>query len=150
MERVLQAVLAGAVAALITSVLIWLLSVTQLLVVLGVPIDASGVGLFWFVWRIVRGAAWALLFLIPVLRGRPEWQRGLLVGVPPALKLLLYDYPAEGRGLFGLESGVGLPLGALFFWLLWGTLAGLILARLLARDEAEAEAAAGNEGPRGP
>lgn len=133
-ERIVQAFVAGAVAALATSVVIWLMSAGGIFMVLGIPLDASGEGVGWFLWRALRGGLWGLLLVVPFLRDFPHWGRGMIVALGPTAKLWLYNYPAEGRGLFGLAHGMGLPLTALAFWLLWGALAGVVFT-LLTRSE---------------
>lgn len=122
----LQALFAGGLAAVVTSVLIWLFTVTGLFTVLDVPVAAPATA-SWFTWRIAWGCIFGLFFFVPILTGLREAARGLVVSVLPILKLFLWNYPREGLGWFGLGLGVLLPITVVVAWLLWGLLAGLLL-----------------------
>lgn len=143
----LQALIAGGLAALLTSVLIWLLTVTDLLALLGVPVAAPGNPTSWIAWRIVWGCIFALLFFVPVLPQFGQVLRGLLVSLVPMAKLFLWDYPHGGEGWFGMNLGVLLPISAVVIWVLWGFIAGWLLeawdfARFMEGDEMPPDPAA--------
>lgn len=124
-----QVVVAGALAALVTSLVIWILSGIGIFIVLGVPIGTPPDLVPWFLERVVRGLLYALLFLVPLGQSAPQWQRGLLVAAAPLAELFLWRYPVGGQGWFGLGLGVMLPIAAIVIWLLWGMLAGWLLQR---------------------
>lgn len=124
-----QVVVAGALAALVTSVVIWILSGIGIFIVLGVPIGMPANPLPWFVERVVYGLVFGLLFLVPLWQSAPQWQRGLLAAAVPLADLFLRRYPMEELGWFGLNAGASLPIAAIVIWLLWGMLAGWLLQR---------------------
>ena len=127
-----QVVVAGALAALATSLGIWILSETGIFIALGVPIetpvDAAPLTR-WFLERVVRGLLYALLFLVPIWQSAPQWRRGLVVSAAPLAELFLWRYPMEEAGWFGLNAGASLTIAAIVIWLLWGMLAGWLLQR---------------------
>ncbi|MCH9047314.1 MAG: hypothetical protein IIA40_14580 [SAR324 cluster bacterium] len=124
-----QVVVAGALAALATSLVIWILSGTGIFIVLGVPIGTPPDLAPWFLERVVRGLLYGLVFLVPLWQSAPQWQRGLLAAAVPLADLFLRRYPVGGQGWFGLGLGVMLPIAAIVIWLLWGMLAGWLLQR---------------------
>lgn len=136
----LQVLLAGLSASVVTSILIWIFTETGIFIVLGIPIAAPDQLGGWILWRAVRGALWALLFLVPLLTASPHWIRGLLVSAGPILVLLLWRYPTGGEGWLGLEKGIMLPLAAILIWLLWGALAGLLVERFGSDGNASGDA----------
>lgn len=125
----LQVLIAGGVAALLTSLLLWVLTITGLFVLLRIPVAAPADPTQWFGWRTVSGCVYALLLFIPLLTESRQALRALIVSVVPMLKLFLWDYPQGREGWFGLNLGVTLPLTVIVTWLLWGLVAGLILER---------------------
>lgn len=138
LNRVLQVFLAGAVASLATALLILLCSVSGLFALLGVPVDNSAAGIAWYLGRMLFGGLWALLFLVPLMSAKEQWVRGLVVAIGPIAYFWFFAWPMEGRGILGLASGPLLPLSALFFWALWGVMAGLWLDRVTKNDGAGA------------
>ncbi|HKJ00778.1 MAG TPA: hypothetical protein VKB51_20085 [bacterium] len=123
----LQSLFAGGLAALATSALIWVCTVTGLFVTLGIPVAAPADAAPWFAWRIVWGCIFGLFFFVPLLTDLRETVRGLLVSLLPILKLFLWDYPQGGEGWFGLNLGILLTVTAVVTWLLWGLVAGFLL-----------------------
>ncbi len=115
---------AGALAGLITTILLWIVGQVGIFILVGVPF-APPLTAVWIYTRVVWGGLWGLLFLLPLL---PAWRwrmRGLLYGVvPSAAALLLFNPLKDGLGLFGLEMGLMWPVFVIAFNLLWGYLAG--------------------------
>ena len=124
-----QALIAGALAALVTSVLIWLATVGEVFAMLNVAVAAPGDPTVWTVKRMMWGALAGLLFLAPLLTATAQWKRGLLVSLVPIAVLLLVIYPRGHEGWFGLNLGVPLLAAVIVLWLLWGVLAGWMLTR---------------------
>jgi len=122
-----QTIFAGALAALITSVLIWLGTLTDVLAMLHAGVAAPGDPTVWTVKRMMWGALAGLIFLAPLLTEMPQWKRGLLVALVPIAVLLLVRYPWGPEGWFGLNMGYGLPVTVVVVWLLWGVLTGWML-----------------------
>lgn len=124
-----QALVAGGLAALFTSFLIWLLTMTNLFAAMGVPVAAPVNIAPWAVQRMLWGALAGLIFLVPVGTGAAQWKRGLVVSLLPIAVLLLVIYPRGHEGWFGLELGYSLLAAVVFFWLLWGAVAGWLLGQ---------------------
>jgi len=124
-----QALIAGGLSALLTSVLIWVFTITGLFAVAAIPVAAPADPGSWFAWRTLWGAVFGVFFLIPLLADVRESVRGLLVALVPIAKLLLWDYPQGPEGWFGLNLGALLPITAVVLWLIWGALAGWMLDR---------------------
>ena len=122
-----QAIIAGGISALLTSVLIWICTLTGLFAILAIPVAAPPDSGSWFAWRTLWGAVFGVFFLIPLLVEVRESVRGLLVSIVPIAKLLLWDYPQGPEGWFGLNLGPLLPIAAVVLWLIWGVLAGWLL-----------------------
>ena len=122
-----QAIIAGGISALLTSVLIWVCTLTGLFAILAIPVAAPPDSGAWFAWRTLWGAVFGVFFLIPLLVEVRESVRGLLVSIVPIAKLLLWDYPQGPEGWFGLNLGPLLPITAVVLWLIWGVLAGWLL-----------------------
>ena len=120
---------AGAIGGLLQTLLIWMVSEFGLFALLQLPLRFE-LNLVWFYQRISWGGLWGLLFLIPLLRGAPQWKRGLLVGIFPALASLLIFLPfKDGHGYLGLNLGVMMPVVVVVFGLVWGMITGALLDR---------------------
>ena len=118
------ALVGGALAALVTSVLIWVVTQSGLLLLLGIPLDQP-LTTAWIYKRMIWGGIWGLLFLLPWLKAWPQRKRGLVWGVIPSLVTLLFFSPFyDGLGYLGLAWGWGWPVTIVVFNLLWGFLAG--------------------------
>ena len=119
----------GAVAGLIQSVLLIVVNeigITEALMG-GLKYNIP-LGLNWLLYpRMVWGGLWGLCFLIPLLVMRRQWQRGLLIGVLPAVATWVVFNPLEGHGLLGLGIHPLHPVIVLVFGVLWGLLAGVLL-----------------------
>lgn len=137
---------AGALAGLITTILLWIVGQVGIFILLGVPF-APPLTTSMIYTRVVWGGMWGLLFLLPVL---PAWRwrmRGLLYGiVPSAAALLLFNPLKDGLGLFGLEMGLMWPVFVIAFNVLWGYLAGAWLDLSLAGTGSN-KAGAGESAP---
>ena len=115
---------AGAIAGLVTTILIWLVGRLGIFAIIGVPL-APDLSNIWIYQRMVWGGLWGFQFLIPVMRGMPHWKRGLVFGTIPALASLFFFLPfKDGQGMLGLEMGPLMPVVVIVFNLLWGYLAG--------------------------
>ena len=130
---IVKVVLAGLVSSLITSVLFLALDffgVFQSLgIPIGVPVDKSI--LEWFAMRLVIPGFCSLLFLLPVAPTVSNLLRGLVIGAVPAAHLLFIGIPINEKGILAMDLGISVILIAVFFSLLWGALAGLILDRFV-------------------
>lgn len=124
-----KALLAGALANLITGLVIWVFTIVDLFVVLGVPIAAPNDALPWLLTRMMWGGLAGLVFLVPYMASARQWKRGALAAIVPIGSLLLVIYPRGHEGWLGLELGYALPVTAIIVWLAWGVVAGWLLDR---------------------
>ena len=111
---------AGMVGALANSLAAWLAGSSGLTRALGANL-APALTAGWLYPRLVWGALWALLLLLP-LRGA-WWKQGLLVSLAPSAAQLFYFFPQGGAGVLGLERGPTVPLFVLLLNALWGVVA---------------------------
>jgi len=133
--RAYQAFAAGAIAGFLQSFIIWGVGKIGLFVVLGIPVSFP-FQLAWFYQRITWGGLWGFVFLVPMVLPWPQWKRGLLVGVAPALASLFFFLPfKDGQGMLGLELGPMFPIVVIVFDLLWGIIAGALLEQALRPTE---------------
>ncbi len=124
-----QAFAAGAIGGFLQTIVIWLTSKIGVFALLQLPLSFD-FNLVWFYQRITWGGLWGLLFLIPLMRNTPQWQRGLLFGLVPALASLLFFLPfKDAQGFFGLNLGVMMPVVVVAFGLVWGAITGALLDR---------------------
>lgn len=124
-----RAIVAGALAALITSTLFLALDLTGMFRAIGVPMAAPPNFVPWYVEKIAEGAIVGMIFLIPLAMDVPHRTRGLVIGLLPAARLYFWTYPTMGIGLFGIRLGFGVVFFALLFSLLLGFLTGWLLDR---------------------
>lgn len=113
----------GAFGALVNSLAVWGAGEIGLTAVAGVKI-APELTAPWLYQRLVWGALWGLLFLIPIRvsrkRGISILAQGLLFSLGPTLAQLLYFFPKAGQGQWGLQLGLLVPLFVVVFNAIWG------------------------------
>jgi len=110
-------VAAGAVGALANSVALWAAGSSGLTHALGVRI-APSLTPEWLYPRIVWGALWGLLFLLPLASQR--WvAQGLALSLFPTLFQLFVVFPSS-VGVLGTELGTLTPLVVLAANAVWG------------------------------
>ena len=114
---------AGAVAALVSSLAIWIAGRAEFIDVSVAP----EVTWEWLAPRLLWGSLWALALPLIVRRGVPPVRAGLLLSLVPTVFQLFYFSPAAGDGLLGIDQlGTLAPVVFLGTNLLWGW----VLARL--------------------
>ncbi|MDH4247724.1 MAG: hypothetical protein OEW39_07905 [Deltaproteobacteria bacterium] len=128
LTRVIKALLAGVLGGILTSLVLWILDLSGVFRLASIPLSVPETVTYWIAQRVMRDLPWALLLLLPVRLDWPQWKRGMVLGLGPALVLLLYWLPMQDFGLLGLRGGWGLPVSALAFSLLWGAATGHFLA----------------------
>lgn len=70
--------------------------------------------------QIAWGGLWGFAFFLPVYRHK-WWARGFIIGMLPALVVLLYFLPLRGAGMFGLKLGPMVPALVIFLnAIVWG------------------------------
>lgn len=57
-----------------------------------------------FIQELLWGSVWGFLFGLPIIESASWWKRGLLLGLIPALALLLYVYPFVDDAGFAAQS----------------------------------------------
>ncbi len=124
---------AGAVGALINSLVVWFFGWKGITASMGVhmapPLSAG-----WLYPRIVWGGMWGMLFLFPV-GGGSVIVKGLVMSFGPTIATLLYFFPfQQGKGFLGFELGTLTPVFVIFFNLVWGLAAGIWLKTVGAGD----------------
>jgi len=116
----------GAIGALINSLVVWGAGEIGLTLAAGAKI-APALTLPWLYQRLVWGALWGLLFLVPFQGGRRRSNsvlaKGLLISLAPTLAQLFYFFPEAGQGLGGLRLGVTVPVFVIVFNAIWGWVA---------------------------
>lgn len=109
---------AGAVGALANSAALWAAGSSGATHALGVRI-APALTPEWLYPRIVWGALWGLLFLLPLASQR--WvAQGLALSVFPTLVQLFVVFPRAGADALGLKLGTLTPLVVIAANAVWG------------------------------
>jgi hypothetical protein len=126
LQRLFTAYAAGAVAALIASLALWIAGRAELTTALEVSI-APGLTWPWLSQRMAWGGIWALPF--PLLRPRrmSPVRKGLLLSLAPSAAALFYFMPEAGRGTLGRELGELTPVVVVLANALWGWALGRLL-----------------------
>ncbi|HEX7927974.1 MAG TPA: hypothetical protein VF678_10305 [bacterium] len=120
---------AGAVGAIVQTLIIVGLSEMSVFQLIGLPFKIPFT-LPYLYQRISWGGLWGLLFLIPFLPNAANTTRGLIFAAGPALASLLFFLPFhDDMGWFGLKMGWGWPVVVVIFALVWGYAAGNWLDR---------------------
>jgi hypothetical protein len=117
---------AGCAGGLANSIVVWVFGILGITSALGVSI-APALTPTWLYPRIVWGGIWGFLFLIPLLP-QNYLLRGALFSLGPSLVQLFIVFPLKAhKGVMGLDSGTLTPLFVLFFNLVWGIKAAVLL-----------------------
>ncbi len=117
---------AGCLGALANSLVVWLFGDLGLTREFGVAI-APGLSPAWLYPRIVWGGIWGVLFVLPVLTGRPLL-KGLLLSLLPTLVQLFVIFPYKAhKGLAGLDLGTLTPAFVVFFNAVWGIVTAFVI-----------------------
>ena len=113
---------AGAVGAVVNSFVVWLVGQAGITAIAGVRL-APSFHPSWMYTRIVWGALWGFLLLLPYARSRPI-TRGVVLSLVPSAVQLLFLFPTQTpHGLFGLGLGALTPVFILAFNAVWGIVA---------------------------
>ena len=112
------ALAAGAIGGLASSAALWAAGSSGITHALGVRI-APALTPEWLYPRVIGGALFGLLFLLPLASQR--WiAQGLALGLLSALLQLLVLLPRAGAGLLGSKLGALTPLVVLAANAVWG------------------------------
>jgi len=121
LRKLSAAFAAGAVGAVVISLLFWNLGDSGLLARVGITLRPA-LTPAWLYGKICWGGIWGGLFLLPVLVGSPLLQ-GLFFSLAPTLAALFYFLPQSSLGLMGLNAGPYTPLFIVLLNGLWGIIA---------------------------
>jgi len=117
---------AGALGALINSIVVWLFGQYGINQSLGVAM-APSLTTYWLYPRIVWGGLWGFLFLLPWFGSR-TLLRGVVFSLFPSAVQLFYIFPFEAyQGMAGLKLGLLTPMLVLFFNAIWGVAAAIAI-----------------------
>lgn len=126
MKAALICFAAGGVGALVNSVAAWAFGYYGVAHWIGVALNPA-LTPAWLYPRIVWGGLWGLLFLLPLLPGRPL-VKGVIISVFPTLAQLLWVFPLKlGAGYFGLELGLLTPAVVVVLNAIWGIATALTI-----------------------
>lgn len=119
MKKLMIFFAAGAIGALINSLVVWQFGQQGISQSLGVAI-APSLSAHWLYPRIVWGGLWGLLFILPMLNSR-LLLKGTILSLFPAIVQLFVVFPLKAhKGIAGLDLGLYTPLLVLFFIWVWG------------------------------
>jgi len=118
----------GELAALVSSLFLWLLGDWGVTAFLNVHI-APPLSTSWLYPRLIWGGLWALPYFITlgIPRARRHWVRkGIIISLLPSLTLLFIVYPYQlGKGQAGLDLGLLTPVVVVVTHLVWGFFTGV-------------------------
>ncbi len=114
----------GAVAAVVSSVLLCLAARAELLSLVDVRINPP-LTMDWLEPRIVWGGIFGLAYTVVGRMGYGPTRGGLLMSLLPSAAQLGYSLPQAGYGMLGLELGTFTPAVIILVNAVWG----LVLAR---------------------
>jgi len=127
--------LAGGLGGVVNSLALWLFGMLGITPALGFMMQPE-LSMPWLMPRVVQGALWGLLLLLPFWADAP-YRKGLVLSLPLWLVMLFVVFPMKMQaGMFGLSLGPGAPLWALFFTVLWGLTATFFLQKVWRNDVA--------------
>lgn len=123
MKKLMIFFAAGAIGALLSSLVMWQFGQQGISQSLGVAI-APSLSAHWLYPRIVWGGLWGLLFALPMMNARLLTKGTVLSLIPSAVQLFIV-LPNAGKGVAGLEMGLYTPALIVFFNWVWGVAAAL-------------------------
>ncbi|MFQ5515039.1 MAG: hypothetical protein ACE5FG_11450 [Myxococcota bacterium] len=128
-SRLAMAYFGGAVAALVTSLLLWAVAQAGLLELIGVGL-APSLRWSWLAPRLLWGSLFALAYPLVRRRGFTPVRSGLILSVLPSVVELFIVLPNGPHGLLGLSLGHLTPLVVLATNAVWGWgLARIMIAK---------------------
>ena len=127
LARLATAYFGGAVGAVANSLALWLLARADVLAALGVGMR-PGLHWGWLAPRLLWGSLWGLGYPLARRAGLDPVPAGLVLSLAPTAAQLLWFFPRQGHGFFGLELGLATPVVVLAANALWG----FVLARVVA------------------
>jgi hypothetical protein len=123
---------AGALAALLTSIVLWIAVRAKLGALCDVELGKlfpGGLDPHWLGWRVLEGSLFALAWPLARGRGLTPVRAGLLVSLLPSLRELFLRLPGAGYGMLGVQLGALTPVVVLAANALWGWILGQLSTR---------------------
>ncbi len=129
LRRLFAAYAAGALAALVASLVLWIAGRAELTAAVGVAI-APTLTWHWLAPRLVWGSLWALAY--PLLRPRRmrAVRKGLVLSLAPSAAQLFYFMPERNLGTLGQDLGTLTPMVVLAANAVWGWVLGRVLSQV--------------------
>jgi hypothetical protein len=124
---------AGALAALLTSLVLWIAVRAKLGGLVDVQLGKlfpGGLDPHWLASRALEGSLFGLALPLARWRGLTPVRAGLAVSLLPSLRALFLQLPGAGYGMLGVQLGALTPVVVLAANALWGWLLGLLSARV--------------------
>jgi hypothetical protein len=123
---------AGALAALLTSLVLWIAVRAKLGALVDVQMGKlfpGGLEPHSLGWHVLEGSLFALA--LPLLRGRglTPMRAALAVSLLPSLRELFLQLPSAGYGMLGVQLGALTPVVVLAANALWGCFLGVLVGR---------------------
>ena len=118
-RRLGMAYFAGAVGALVASLLFWLVGKTALFAAIGVSL-APELSWSWLESRLIWGSLFGLGYPLVRRRGFPPVRAALVLSLLPSAVQLFAIMPHAGQGFLGLSQGGFTPLVVLAINAVWG------------------------------
>ena len=129
LRRLFAAYAAGALAALVASLLLYVAGRAELTAAVGVAI-APKLTWDWLAPRLVWGSVWALAYPLVRPRRMPAVRKGLLLSLAPSAAQLFYFLPERNLGTLGQDLGTLTPVVVLGVNAVWGWVLGRVLSRV--------------------
>src|SRR5512147_2720507 len=123
---------AEALAALLTTVVLWIAVRAKLGVLVDVQLGKvfpGGLDPHWVGWRVLEGSLFALALPLARGRGLTPVKAGLVVSLLPSLRALFLQLPSAGYGMLGVQLGALAPVVVLAANALWGWFLGALAGR---------------------
>jgi hypothetical protein len=124
---------AGALAALLTAVVLWIAVRAELGKLVDVQLARlfpAGLELGLLGKRVMEGSLFALAFPYVRSRGLSAIRAGLVVSLLPSVRELFLWLPNHGYGMLGVGLGALTPVVVLFANAIWGWLLGVLVTRV--------------------
>jgi hypothetical protein len=124
---------AGALAALLTTLVLWVAVRAKLGSVIDVQLGKlfpGGLEPHWVGWRVLEGSLFGLALPLARGRGLTPVRAGLVVSLLPSLRELFLQLPGAGYGMLGVQLGALTPIVVLGANAFWGWLLGSLVGRV--------------------
>jgi hypothetical protein len=124
---------AGALAALLTTLVLWIAVRAKLGAVVDVQLGKlfpGGLDPHWLGSRVLEGSLFALALPLARGRGLTPVRAGLVVSLLPSLRALFLQLPNAGYGMLGVQLGALTPVVVLAANALWGWFLGSLVGRV--------------------